>query len=140
MSPQLNSPQSWTTGTDEPTEKQTSFLKTLAEQKGVHLDPTSLNKSEASAKINELKSKDTQNADVTAGEPIQDPKTWGESSKDVHPLAPAFYLCLFQTSIYLHSGAWLARKSHVGATSIVALHLCSTICSMGYMSLADWTK
>jgi hypothetical protein len=140
MSSQLNSPQSWTTGTDEPTEKQTSFLKTLAEQKGVQLDPTSMNKGEASAKINELKSKDTQNADITAGEPIQDPKTWGEYSKDVHPLALAFYLCLLQTSICLDSGAWLTRKSHVGVTSIVVFHLCSAICSMGYMCLADLTK
>jgi hypothetical protein len=76
MSNQLENPQSWTTGDDAPTEKQTAFIKTLAAEKGVQVDPTSLNKGEASAKINELKSKDTQNADATAGEPIQDPKTW----------------------------------------------------------------
>jgi hypothetical protein len=76
MSNQLDNPQSWTTGDDAPTEKQTSFIQTLAAEKGVQVDPTSMNKGEASAKINELKAKDTQNPDATAGEPIQDSKTW----------------------------------------------------------------
>ncbi|KAL8961994.1 MAG: hypothetical protein Q9193_001543, partial [Seirophora villosa] len=35
-----------------------------------------LNKSEASAKINELKDKPTENGDASAGQPIQDPNTW----------------------------------------------------------------
>jgi len=76
MSNQLDNPQSWTTGEDAPTEKQTAFIKTLAAGKGVQVDPTSMNKGEASAKINELKAKNTQNPEATAGEPIQDPKTW----------------------------------------------------------------
>lgn len=76
MSSQLDNPQQWTTGEDAPTEKQTSFLKTLIASRGVQLDPTSMNKSEASAKISELKSKDTQNPDAAADKPIQDPETW----------------------------------------------------------------
>jgi hypothetical protein len=76
MSNQLENPQSWTTGEDAPTEKQTAFIKTLAAEKGVQVDPTSMNKGEASAKINELKAKNTQNPGASAGEPIQDPKTW----------------------------------------------------------------
>jgi hypothetical protein len=76
MSNQLDNPQQWTTGDDAPTERQTSFIQTLAAQKGVQVDPTSMTKGEVSAKINELKSKETQSSDATAGEPIQDPKTW----------------------------------------------------------------
>ncbi|KAL8849620.1 MAG: hypothetical protein Q9221_005387 [Calogaya cf. arnoldii] len=73
---QLNNPSQWTTGADAPTEKQKGFISTLASSKNVSVDPNSLNKSEASAKINELKDAPTQNADVTAGQPIQNPDTW----------------------------------------------------------------
>ncbi len=73
---QLDNPQSWATGDDAPTQKQTSFVSTLAAAKGVQVDANSLNKGEASAKINELKNMDTKNAEATADEPIQDPNTW----------------------------------------------------------------
>jgi hypothetical protein len=76
MSSQLDNPNSWTTGADAPTEKQTSFLQTLAKEKGVTVDANNLNKGEASAKINELKGMDTKNPNATAGEPIQDPESW----------------------------------------------------------------
>ena len=76
MSSLLNKPQEWTTGEEAPTEKQTSFLNTLAAEKGVQVDPTSMNKGEASAKINQLKSETTKNPDATAGKSIQEPKTW----------------------------------------------------------------
>ena len=59
-----------------PTEKQAGFISTLAASKGVDVDPKSLNKGEASQKINELKNMNTTNTDATAGEPIQDPNTW----------------------------------------------------------------
>ena len=55
MASQLDNPKSWTTGSDAPTEKQTSFLQTLAKEKGVEVDANNLNKGDASAKINELK-------------------------------------------------------------------------------------
>ncbi|KAL8761222.1 MAG: hypothetical protein Q9184_002654, partial [Pyrenodesmia sp. 2 TL-2023] len=55
---------------------QKSFISTLAASKNASVDPNALNKSEASAKINELKEQPTQNADASAGQPIQDPKTW----------------------------------------------------------------
>ncbi|KAL8719899.1 MAG: hypothetical protein Q9225_003158 [Loekoesia sp. 1 TL-2023] len=74
---QLDNPSQWTTGSDAPTEKQKSFISTLASSKGASdVDPSSLNKSEASAKINELKEQPTQNANASAGQPIQDPSTW----------------------------------------------------------------
>ncbi len=73
---QLDNPSQWTTGADAPTSKQKAFISTLASSKNVSVDPESLNKSEASAKINELKNAPTQNADATAGQPIQDPDTW----------------------------------------------------------------
>lgn len=76
MASQLDNPKSWTTGDDAPTQKQTSFLQTLAKEKGVELDTNNLNKGDASAKINELKNMGTQNPEATAGEPIQDPKGW----------------------------------------------------------------
>lgn len=73
---QLDNPKSWATGEDAPTQKQTSFISTLASEKGVQVDANSLNKGEASAKINELKNMDTKNAEATADKPIQDPNTW----------------------------------------------------------------
>ena len=76
MASQLDNPKSWATGAEAPTKKQTSFLQTLAKEKGVSLDANNLNKGDTSAKINELKNMDTANVDATAGEPIQDPQTW----------------------------------------------------------------
>ena len=76
---QLDNPSSWTTGEDAPTQKQTSFIQTLAKEKGVEVEANQLNKGNASAKINELKSMDatgSANPTATSGEPIQDPKTW----------------------------------------------------------------
>ena len=73
---QLDKPQQWTTGGDAPTEKQKAFVETLAKEKGVEVDANSLSKGDASMKIDELKNKETANPDATAGEPIQDPKTW----------------------------------------------------------------
>lgn len=73
---QLDNPSSWTTGTEPPTQKQTSFIQTLAAEKGVEVDANDLNKGNASAKINELKNMDTSNPSATADEPIQDPKSW----------------------------------------------------------------
>ncbi|KAK3686450.1 hypothetical protein LTR37_019800 [Vermiconidia calcicola] len=81
---QLDKPQQWTTGDDAPTQKQTSFIQTLAKEKGVEVEANKLNKSDASAKINELKGKSTASAHrmgttnpgATAGEPIQDPTGW----------------------------------------------------------------
>ena len=46
-------------------------------QKGAtDVDPSSLNKSEASQKIDELKNAETKNQDANPGEPIQDPDNW----------------------------------------------------------------
>ena len=73
---QLDKPSQWATGSEPPTEKQTSFLHTLAASKNADVDPSSLNKSEASMKINELKNSETTNPDAQAGAPIQDPKSW----------------------------------------------------------------
>ena len=93
---QLDNPSQWTTGGDPPTEKQTcanflsslvsvvrsdvanysSFIKTLAAEKGADVNTSDLNKSSASAAINDLKNKETKNSDATAGEPIQDPNSW----------------------------------------------------------------
>ncbi|KAL8705894.1 MAG: hypothetical protein Q9201_001042 [Fulgogasparrea decipioides] len=77
MSNQLNNPSQWTTGGDAPTDKQKSFISTLASSKGASdVDPNAMNKSEASAKIEELKNQPTQNAGASAGQPIQNPDTW----------------------------------------------------------------
>lgn len=76
MTSQLDKPSEWTTGNDAPTDKQKAFLSTLAASKDAPLDPASLNKSEASQKINELKNAETKNPDTGAGEPIQNPDTW----------------------------------------------------------------
>ncbi|KAL9604505.1 MAG: hypothetical protein Q9219_000470 [cf. Caloplaca sp. 3 TL-2023] len=65
---QLDNPSQWTTGGEAPTEKQKSFISTLASSKDADVDPSSLNKSEASAKINELKEQPTQNANASAGD------------------------------------------------------------------------
>lgn len=73
---QLDNPSQWATGADAPTDKQKSFISTLAASKNAEVDPNSLNKSEASQKINELKNAETQNPNAIAGEPIQDPNTW----------------------------------------------------------------
>ena len=77
MSSQLNNPSQWATGSDPPTSKQKAFLSTLASQKGAtDVGPSSLNKSEASQKIDELKNAETKNQDAKPGEPIQDPDSW----------------------------------------------------------------
>lgn len=79
MTSQLDKPGEWATGGERPTEKQTAFLQTLANSKGVSdLNPNELNKSEASQKIDQLKNSDTQNAEAAsnAGPPIQDPNSW----------------------------------------------------------------
>jgi len=73
---QLDKPAQWATGAEAPTDKQKSFISTLAASKKVDVNPDSLNKSEASQKINELKNAETQNPDAAAGQPIQDPNTW----------------------------------------------------------------
>lgn len=77
MTSQLEKPSQWATGNDAPTEKQKAFISTLAAEKDAsNIDPSSMNKSEASTKINELKNSETQNPGATAGEPIQNPDTW----------------------------------------------------------------
>jgi len=77
MTSQLDKPSQWATGNDAPTEKQKSFMSTLAAEKGAqNINPNELNKSEASITINDLKNKATQNPGATAGEPIQNPDTW----------------------------------------------------------------
>ncbi|KAM0797370.1 hypothetical protein BDR22DRAFT_965360 [Usnea florida] len=76
MTSQLDKPSQWVTGGDAPTEKQKAFLNTLAADKDAQIDPSSMNKSEASAKIDELKNAETKNPGATAGEPIQNPDTW----------------------------------------------------------------
>lgn len=77
MASQLDNPSQWTTGNDTPTEKQKSFISTLAAEKGAqNINPNEMNKSEASTTINDLKKKDTQNPGATAGEPIQNPDSW----------------------------------------------------------------
>ena len=76
MSSQLDKPSQWATGSEPPTEKQTSFLKTLASQKDADIDPNHLSKSEASQAINDLKNKETTNSEAAAGAPIQDPQGW----------------------------------------------------------------
>ena len=53
-----------------------SFIKTLAAEKDVDVNTADLNKSSASATINDLKNKETKNPDATAGAPIQDPNSW----------------------------------------------------------------
>lgn len=79
MTSQLDKPSEWATGADAPTDKQKAFLSTLAADKDAPIDPSSLNKSEASMKINELKNAESKNpggGTASAGEPIQDPDTW----------------------------------------------------------------
>lgn len=77
MSSQLDKPSQWTTGGDAPTDKQKSFISTLAAEKGAQdVNPDGMNKSEASVAINDLKGKETQNSAATAGQPIQNPNTW----------------------------------------------------------------
>lgn len=76
MTSQLDKPSQWATGNDAPTEKQKAFLSTLAADKDAQLDPSSLNKSQASQKIDELKNAESKNPGATAGEPIQNPDTW----------------------------------------------------------------
>ncbi len=53
-----------------------SFIKTLAAEKDVDVNPAELNKSSASTVINDLKNKETKNPDATAGAPIQDINSW----------------------------------------------------------------
>ena len=56
-----------------------AFINTLASQKGASdVDPSSMNKSEASAKINELKNAETQilEASDSVDKPIQNPDSW----------------------------------------------------------------
>ena len=77
MASQLDKPSQWATGGEAPTDKQKSFVSTLAAEKGAeNINPDEMNKSEASMKINELKNQDTQNPGATAGQPIQNPDTW----------------------------------------------------------------
>lgn len=77
MTSQLEKPSEWATGNDAPTDKQKAFLTTLAADKDAQIDPSGLNKSQASQKINELKNAETKNPGAsTAGEPIQNPDTW----------------------------------------------------------------
>lgn len=77
MASQLDKPSQWTTSNDAPTEKQKSFISTLAAEKGAqNINPNEMSKSEASQKIGELKNQDTQNSGASAGEPIQNPDTW----------------------------------------------------------------
>lgn len=77
MTSQLDKPSQWATGNDAPTDKQKSFISTLAAEKGAeNINPNEMNKSEASITINDLKNKDTQNPDAAAGQPIQNPDTW----------------------------------------------------------------
>ncbi|CAF9913101.1 hypothetical protein IMSHALPRED_000911 [Imshaugia aleurites] len=77
MTSQLDNPSSWATGNDAPTEKQKAFLTTLAADKDAPLDPSSMNKSEASSKINELKNAESKSPGAAAaGAPIQNPDTW----------------------------------------------------------------
>jgi len=82
---QLDKPKEWATGGDAPTSKQKAFLQTLAGQKGAEINPSSMNKSEASMKIDELKNAPTQNLDSPVkgpsgeqkdGELVEDPKNW----------------------------------------------------------------
>jgi len=48
-------PADWVTGDEPPTGPQESYLSTLAQEAGEDVDVQSLNKAEASQKINELK-------------------------------------------------------------------------------------
>lgn len=73
---QLDNPSQWATGAEPPTTKQTSFLETLASQKGADIDPSNLSKAEASSAINDLKNKETTNSEAAPGGAIQDPKGW----------------------------------------------------------------
>ena len=48
-------PSTWVTGDEPPTGPQESYLTTLAQEAGEQVDVSSLNKAEASEKIDELK-------------------------------------------------------------------------------------
>lgn len=50
-------PHDWVTGDEPVTGPQESYLSTLAQQAGEHIEPTELSKAEASMKIEELKDK-----------------------------------------------------------------------------------
>lgn len=50
-------PHEWVTGDEPPTGPQESYLSTLAQEAGEHVDTSELNKAEASMKIDELKEK-----------------------------------------------------------------------------------
>ena len=76
MTSQLDKPSEWATGNDASTDKQKAFLSTLAAEKDAQIDPSSLNKSQAASKINELKNAETKNPGATAGQPIQNPDSW----------------------------------------------------------------
>ena len=77
MASQLDKPSQWATGNDAPTDKQKSFISTLAASKGAEdVNPNEMNKSEASVAINDLKNKETRNPGADAGKPIQDPNSW----------------------------------------------------------------
>ena len=52
----VKNPDEWTTGGEQMTGAQASYLKTLSEQAGVEFDPN-LSKAEASKRIDELRSK-----------------------------------------------------------------------------------
>ncbi|BFZ61315.1 hypothetical protein YB2330_002379 [Saitoella coloradoensis] len=83
MSNPISDPSTWTTGHDPVTEKQAAFLEKLATEKGVDVDTQSMDKSEASKKIDELKSSNAPSSAGQAGEgqapapkTISDPEQW----------------------------------------------------------------
>ena len=55
--PAEKDPSDWVTGDEPATGPQESYLSTLAQQAGEHVDTDDLNKAEASKKIEELKEK-----------------------------------------------------------------------------------
>lgn len=55
--PAEKDPHDWVTGDEPVTGPQESYLSTLAQQAGEHVDPSELSKAEASMKIEELKEK-----------------------------------------------------------------------------------
>lgn len=59
-------PKTWATGDDPATEKQKSFLQTLAAEKGASVDVDTIGKGPASAKIEELKDAPSKPETVTA--------------------------------------------------------------------------
>ncbi len=58
----VKDPDNWTTGDEEMTGAQASYLKTLSEEAKVEFDPT-LNKADASKRIDELQGKTGRGAD-----------------------------------------------------------------------------